>query len=98
MNYKFKNAARHWLAVALHQYHQLIYWARWVLCILITLLVWGGAVWFGSLAWDQKQGAVLGLMGFAAWLAVFRFVAPGFWVLSKEVIKQLFRWINDRYL
>lgn len=86
------------MTAAARQYHQVMFWARWGTCILITLLVWGGAVWFGSLAWDQKQGAVLALMGFGAWLTVVRFTLPGFWVLSKEVIKHLFRWIHDRYL
>jgi hypothetical protein len=68
------------------------------LCLAITCLVWGGALWFGSLAWDQKQGAVLALMGFGAWLAVCRFVFPVFWFISIEVIRRFFRYINYRFL
>jgi len=50
--------------MAAYRYGQVIFCAKWVMCVAVTLLVWGGAIWFGSLAWDQKQGAILGLMGF----------------------------------
>ena len=98
MNNDFKIAVRHCLHMLACKYHQAVFYLKWAACLAITSLVWGGAIWFGSLAWDQKQGAVLAVMGFGAWLAVFRFVLPGFWYLSKEVIKQFFRYINYRFL
>ena len=93
-----KTAARCFINSTACKYRQAVFYAKWVVFIAITFLVWGGAVWFGSLAWDQKQGAVLALMGFGAWLAVCRFVLPGFWYLSKEVIKQFAQYINHRFL
>lgn len=84
--------------MALCKYRQAVFCAKWMVCIAATLLVWGGAIWFGSMAWDQKQGAVLALMGFCAWLVVCRFVLPGFWYLSIEVIKQFFRYVSYRFL
>ena len=93
-----KTAARCFINSTACKYRQAVFYAKWVVCIAITFLVWGGAVWFGSIAWDQKQGAVLALMGFGAWLAVCRFVLPGFWYLSKEVIKQFAQYINHRFL
>lgn len=98
MNNEFKIAARHCLHMLVCKYHQVLFFVKWAACLAITFLVWGGAIWFGSLAWDQKQGAVLAVMGFGAWLVVCRFVLPGFWYLSKEVIKQFFRYINYRFL
>ena len=98
MNNDFKIAARHYLHMAACKYRQLVFCVRWAACLAITFLVWGGAVWFGSIEWDQKQGAVLSVMGFGAWLAVCRFVLPGFWYLSKEVIKQFFEYIGHRFL
>jgi hypothetical protein len=79
-------------------WRQMVFYTRLVVCIGATLLVWGGALWFGSLAWEQKQGAVLALMGFMGWLAVCRFVLPGFWILSIEVVKRLFQYIEYRFL
>lgn len=98
MNNDFKTVARHYMHMTACKYHQVVFYAKWVVCIAVTFWVWGGAVWFGSLAWDQKQGAVLALMGFGAWLAVCRFVLPGFWYLSNEVIKQFVKYINHRFL
>jgi len=98
MNNDFKTVARHYMHMTACKYHQVVFYAKLVVCIAVTFLVWGGAVWFGSLAWDQKQGAVLALMGFGAWLAVCRFVLPGFWYLSNEVIKQFVQYINHRFL
>lgn len=98
MSNNFKNAIRHTMAVAADRYRQTVFCAKWVVCIAATLLVWGGAIWFGSLAWDQKQGAILALMGFGGWLAACRFVLPGFWYLSIEVIRYFFRYINYRFL
>lgn len=98
MNNDFKTVARHYMHMTACKYYQVVFYAKWVVCIAVTFLVWGGAVWFGSLAWDQKQGAVLALMGFGAWLAVCRFVLPGFWYLSNEVIKQFVQYINHRFL
>ncbi len=98
MRFGFKNSVRavlNWIASA---YRQVVFCARWVICIGATVLVWGGALWFGSLAWDQKQGAVLALMGFVGWLAVCRFVLPGFWVFAIEVIKRFFQYIEYRFL
>lgn len=86
------------MAIAVFRYRQAVFCAKWVVCIAATMLVWGGGIWFGSLAWDQKQGAILALMGFGAWLAACRFVLPGFWYLSVGVIKQLFRYVHYRYL
>ena len=93
-----KTAARYLINTTACKYRQVVFYAKWAVCIAVTSLVWGGAIWFGSLAWDQKQGAVLALMGFGAWLAVCRFVLPGFWYLSNEVIKQFVRYINHRFL
>lgn len=93
-----KTKARYCMNMAVFKYRQGVFYAKWAICIAITSLVWGGAIWFGSLAWDQKQGAVLALMGFGAWLAVCRFVLPGFWYLSNEVIKQFVQYINHRFL
>ncbi|MEY4755742.1 MAG: hypothetical protein RJA34_640 [Pseudomonadota bacterium] len=76
----------------------MVFYTRWVVCIGAALLVWGGALWFGSLAWDQKQGGVLAFMGFIGWLAVCRFVLPGFWILSIEVVRRFFRYIEYRFL
>lgn len=98
MNANFKTTIRRCINSTVCKYHQFIFYARWLICLAITLFVWGGALWFGSLAWDQKQGAVLALMGFGAWLAVCRFVLPGFWYLSIEVIKQIFRYVSYRFL
>lgn len=98
MENDFKIKARRCINIAACKYRQVIFWVRWMLCIAVTVLVWGGALWFGSLAWDQKQGAILALMGFGGWLAVCRFVLPGFWYLSIEVIKQIFRYVNYRFL
>ena len=95
MNNDFKTVARHYMHMTACKYHQVVFYAKWVVCITVTFWVWGGAVWFGSLAWDQKQGAVLALMGFGAWLAVCRFVLPGFWYLSNEVIKQFVQYIGN---
>lgn len=86
------------MASAVFRYRQAVFCAKWAVCIAATLLIWGGAVWFGSLAWDQKQGAILALMGFGAWLAACRFVLTGFWYLSLEVIKYFFRYIHYRFL
>lgn len=94
----FKNAIRHTLAVAVFRCRQAVLFGKWAVCIAATMLVWGGAIWFGSLAWDQKQGAILALMGFGAWLAACRFVLPGFWYLSLEVIRYFFRYINYRFM
>ena len=93
-----KAAVRRCINMAAYRYGQVIFCAKWVMCVAVTLLFWGGAIWFGSLAWDQKQGAILGLMGFGAWLAVCRLVLPGFWYLSINVFKQLFRYINYRLM
>lgn len=81
-----------------HAYRQVVFYTRWGVCIGATLLVWGGALWFGSLAWNQKQGAVLALMGFMGWLAVCRFVLPGFWILSIEVVRRFIQYIEYRFL
>jgi hypothetical protein len=98
MNNDIKTSTRFCMNMALRKYREVVFYTKWAVCIAITCLVWGGAIWFGSLAWDQKQGAILALMGFVAWLAVCRFVLPGFWYLSKEVIKQLVQYINHRFL
>lgn len=98
MNKNLKITVRRCMNMAVCKYRQAVFCAKWVVCIAATLLVWGGAIWFGSMAWDQKQGEVLALMGFCAWLAVCRFVLPGFWYLSIDVAKQLFRYINYRFL
>jgi len=98
MENDFKTKARRCMYIAASKYRQVIFCAKWVICIAVTLLVWGGALWFGSLAWDQKQGAILALMGFGAWLVVCRFVLPGFWYLSIEIIKQILRYVNYRFL
>ncbi|MDD3936037.1 hypothetical protein [Rhodoferax sp.] len=98
MDKNIKTAARCWMNMTARKYREAVFCAKWAVCIASTCLVWGGAIWFGSLAWDQKQGAVLALMGFVAWLVVCRFVLPGFWYLSKEVIKQFFQYINHRFL
>jgi hypothetical protein len=74
------------------------FYTKWLLGLAVTCLVWGGALWFGSLAWDQKQGAILALMGFGAWLTVCRFVFSAFWFISIEVIKRFFGYINYRFL
>lgn len=98
MNNDFKTVARHYMHMIARKYRQVVFYAKWAVCIAVTFLVWGGAVWFGSLAWDQKQGAVLALMGFGAWLMVCRFVFPVFWYLSNEVIKKFVQYINHRFL
>ena len=98
MSNNIQASVRYWMDMAVRKYHEVVFCAKWAVCIASTCLVWGGAVWFGSLAWDQKQGAVLALMGFGAWLVVCRFVLPEFWYLSKEVIKKFFRYINHRFL
>ena len=76
MNNDIKTSARYCMNLAVRKYRDAVFYTKWVVCIAITCLVWGGAIWFGSLAWDQKQGAVLALMGFGAWLAVCRLVLP----------------------
>ena len=91
MNNDLKIVARHYMHMTACKYRQVVFYAKWVVCVAVTFLVWGGAVWFGSLA-------VLALMGFGAWLAVCRFVLPGFWYLSNEVIKQFVQYINHRFL
>lgn len=93
-----RTTARRWINSAVYRYGHVVFHAKWALCIAVTCLVWGGALWFGSLAWDQKQGAILALMGFGAWLTVCRFVFPVLWFISIEVIKRLFRYINYRFL
>ena len=98
MDKNIRTGARYWMSMTVRKYHDAVFYAKWAVCIASTCLVWGGAIWFGSLAWDQKQGAVLALMGFVAWLVVCRFVLPGFWYFSKEVIKQFFQYINHRFL
>ncbi len=98
MRVEFKNSVRAILNRVATTYRQVVFCTRWVICIGATFLVWGGALWFGSLAWDQKQGAVLAVMGFVGWLAVCRFVLPGFWILSIEVIKRFFQYIEYRFL
>ena len=75
MRVEFKNSVRAILNRVATTYRQVVFCTRWVICIGATFLVWGGALWFGSLAWDQKQGAVLAVMGFVGWLAVCRFVS-----------------------
>lgn len=98
MDNNFKNAIRHTLTAAVFRYRQAVLCGKWAVCIAATMLVWGGAIWFGSLAWDQKQGAILALMGFGAWHAACRFVLPGFWYLSLDVIRYLFRYIHYRFM
>jgi hypothetical protein len=98
MRVEFKKSVRAVLNVIASTYRQVVFCTRWVICIGATFLVWGGALWFGSLAWDQKQGAVLAVMGFVGWLAVCRFVLPGFWILSIEVIRRFFQYIEYRFL
>lgn len=93
-----RTTARRWINSAVYRYGQVVFYAKWALCITVTCLVWGGALWFGSLAWDQKQGAILALMGFGAWLTVCRYVFPVFWFISIEVIRRFFRYINYRFL
>jgi len=94
----FRNYLRTILETLAFALRQMVLYIRWGMCIGATLLVWGGALWFGSLAWDQKQGAVLALMGFVGWLAVCRFVLPGFWILSIEAVRRLFQYIEYRFL
>lgn len=98
MRVGFKNSVRAILNRVANTYRQVVFCTRWVIFIGATCLVWGGALWFGSLAWDQKQGAVLALMGFVGRLAVCRFVLPGFWIFSIEVIKRFFQYIEYRFL
>lgn len=98
MNNSFRIAVRRFICAVENKYRQFTFFVKWALCVAATVFVWGGAVWFGSLAWDQKQGAVLALMGFCAWLVVCRFIFAVLWYLSLEVISRFFRYINYRYL
>lgn len=79
-------------------YRQAVCYARLAICIAITLLIWGGAVWFGSLAWDRKNGSILALMGFLGWLFASRYFLAGSWFLSIEVIKKFWQVVSRRYL
>jgi hypothetical protein len=92
-----KNTIRHWINTVAYTFGQVVFYVKWSVAVAITCLVWGGALWFGSLAWDQKQGAVLAMMGFGAWLAVCRFVFPVFWFVSIEVIRRFFGYISSRF-
>jgi len=73
-----------------------VYVAQWALCIASVLFVWGGAIWFGSLGFEQKQGAVLFFMGVGGWLAMSRYVVPALWFLSIETLKRLGQLALDR--
>lgn len=92
-----KITIRRWINMAAHTVGQVVFYVKWSTAVVITCLVWGSALWFGSLAWDQKQGTVLALMGFGAWLAVCRFVFPVFWFVSVEVIRRFFEYISSRF-
>jgi hypothetical protein len=71
------------------------YYFQKALCAAITVLIWGGAVWFGSLGWPQKQGSVFFVMGFGVWLLIFKLIAPGLWWMSKEMMLDLVRWLKS---
>ncbi len=63
--------------------------------VAITLLVWGGAVWFGSLGLAHKQGSVFFAMGFGVWLLIFRLMVPDAWYMSKEMMAGWLRWLKS---
>ena len=71
------------------------YYFQKALCVAITVLIWGGAVWFGSLGWPQKQVSVFFVMGFGVWLLIFKLIAPGLWWMSKEMMLDLVRWLKS---
>ena len=71
---------------------------QWAFLIAVTLLVFGGAVWFGSLAWHQKHGGVFFVMGFCAWLAMWRFFVPPAWFTAKSVLGQFISFFRAKYL
>lgn len=71
------------------------YYIKVLFWVAITVLVWGGALWFGSLGFDQKQGLVLAIMGFSAWLLIFKLGMPAFWVISLEMLGSLWVWVRS---
>jgi hypothetical protein len=75
-----------WVGFVKHKYQVGTYCFSTILRIGVTLLIWGGAFWFGSLGWDSKQGLVFFVMGSGVWLFIFRHMAPDFWDVSLEVI------------